>query len=390
MILAWGANVVPLEAGQSPRRDGVGWQRAKGYWRIRLALLVLLGLTVCSGRVATTIIEHPSVSGYTPIGSVPVGWVKMSSRGQQPRQPPQPPQPGPIPMHLPVEVLRHIFLRLDPHTLFTSIRSLNSHWQAVVQNDLIPYQFRTRRWKLGLRVSRHSLGSATAADGGQATTTTTAPSDQQQQPPPQPDARHIASRQEELKAKHAARTQRLLATPNVTEDQLDRLQAEHDRALSTLLTTPPSTMTSPPPPPPPTATTTTPTPPLLHVIPLTFQRYDSSTVRLVFSTEREWHALFRSLREDGADGTSDQSWLGLDFGFCWRWVGDDVPTLPSTGWEHIDAINREWGVPDEANGWLSRFWFVRLEPLCLCVSVSLADCRSLLLGLTRAGGIWLG
>lgn len=233
---------------------------------------------------------------------------------------------------LPVEVLRHIFLMTDPHTLYTSVRALNSRWKHIVESDLIPTQFRTGRWRIGLRVSRYTFttpnsGAYTAAaptDGGSQDSRQTQELDRQA-----------------LEAHHASLTQRMLDTPDTREDELARVTDAHQRAVEGHGALSSRVKAG--------------EPPLVHVVPLKFARYDPTTFTLHFSTGGEWHALFSSMQQEG----SQSSWLGLDFGLCWRYWGDGKPDPSPSVREDIDKLNRLWGLPDPENGWLSRFWFVR-------------------------------
>lgn len=270
---------------------------------------------------------------------------------------------------LPVEVLRQVFLCLDPHTLYASIRALNRHWKEAVETDLIPQQFRSRRWRLGLRVSRHHLPSPPSAASNNAALA--GPETQAQRrhadpgdvhDPAQADGHASTDAQDNLAEQHASRAQQLLATPDAREDELARLADEHARMThasnpdsgTPSLSSAPLSNSAP----------AAPAPPLIHVIPLAFVQYNPANLTLHFSTGREWHALFTSLHQ-GNGSHPHSSWLGLDFGLCWRFWGDAKPDPPTTGWPHIDQLNRDWGLPNEENGWLSRFWFVSRLSSCL-------------------------
>ncbi|KAK0568484.1 hypothetical protein OC861_001889 [Tilletia horrida] len=58
---------------------------------------------------------------------------------------------------LPPELLSIIFLQLDPHTLFTSVRALSRQWRHAVETNLLPNQFHSGRWKVGLRIAKTAL-----------------------------------------------------------------------------------------------------------------------------------------------------------------------------------------------------------------------------------------
>lgn len=131
------------------------------------------------------------------------------------------------------------------------------------------------------------------------------------------DDRHLereATRVREACAKHA---ENVLSRPGAFEDELSPLDSASPSAEASQ--------------------------PLVHVVPLTFKRYDGQSTTLQFETgAHDWHAVFEHNHGDGSV-SADTGRLDLDFGIVWRFPGDGQG-------------ESGWGVPDPENGWLSRFF----------------------------------
>lgn len=285
---------------------------------------------------------------------------------------------------LPPEVLSHIFLHVDPHTLYTSVRALSRSWKACVEEHLLAHEFNTGRWRLGLRVVKRARrgqpwrggvvgGEGLQAPGGLwsaykeahagARSATT-----RRSIPPRPTQGLSASMlfalgspdEEDNEAQtngagadtgatddaaaakvndgeEAALRQRfasanVLSRRDALEDELPRGEEGADSD------------------------------PLIHILPLQFSRYDAENVSLQFTTGLdEWHALFEQQTAGEADASEDEEdtegrreaeesrRLDLDFGLVWRFPGDGQDDDPEVG-------TQGWGRPDPENGWLSRFY----------------------------------
>lgn len=212
---------------------------------------------------------------------------------------------------LPSEILSQIFLEVDPHTLYTSVRSLSRSWKQTVEDHLLAQEFRSGNWKLGLRVVRKPKvgarwrGGRVGGEGLEAPGATwhDVKGRIEDEAPEEDRERRLS----EAKRAYADAT---LIRYGAWEDDLTPLEEESSAEASH---------------------------PLVHVIPLTFKKYDGASTTLQFGTkEREWHALFEQ-------SGSDSGRLDLDFGLVWRFPGD--------GQDHDG-----WGTPDAENGWLSRFY----------------------------------
>lgn len=179
---------------------------------------------------------------------------------------------------LPAELQRNIFLHCDPHTLYTCVRFLNKDWHRAVQQELLAAQFRSKDWRVGLRITKRAPF--------------TRPTNVLEQQTAQADERA----DEQIRQLNASR-------PGTREDALS------------------------------------PTPiagPTVHVIPLRFTSYKESNTTLAFSTGNEWHALFEGMQVPEAGR------LDLDFALVWRFPGDggqeaDMPG--GDGWGTPDAEN---------------------------------------------------
>ncbi|KDN41599.1 hypothetical protein K437DRAFT_171738 [Tilletiaria anomala UBC 951] len=273
---------------------------------------------------------------------------------------------------LPNELLRHIFLYLDPHTLYTSVRGLNAHWQRAVEHDLLHDLFRTRTWRVGLRVSRKPRLPSEAHEGS-----LSPPHQQQQHDPPASASIEIGEEEaaesaEQLKcrmARQEAEMREVLGTPHITEDDVLSLANTH-AALNRRMAAASSRRSRA------DAFSASrmrmrkPNRPIVHVVPLVFDAYRPGSTSLAFSTGDEWHALF-----DGLD-IEHGSRLELDFGLCWRFPGDgqdpdcerkrdchmaggSVLIDEEEGDDEQELLEKYWGTPDVENGWLSRFYCVR-------------------------------
>ena len=232
---------------------------------------------------------------------------------------------------LPNELLRQVFLCLDPHTLFTSIRALNWSWKKAVEEELLEEQFKTKTWRVALRVTKKAPlrvpGAATEAE-----TQTSLPAAVNSQEGPTA-AESPRTREARLR-RQDEEMQALLATPNTTDQDVAALANSFHAAQIKANR------------------------PIAHYIPLEFQRYKGDKASLSFSTGNEWHALFDGFTDTKAMGTR----LDLDFGLCWRFPGDGQDEEDdATSAKDLDEQDRQakyWGTPDVENGWLSRFYCV--------------------------------
>lgn len=193
---------------------------------------------------------------------------------------------------LPHELMAEVFLHLDPHTLYTSIRFLNSNWKETVESHIIPMLFLTEKWRVALRVHRRPR------------------KDTVQGPMAEPEE---------------ARRIRVEATPGVYEDELNPPVPEDQEP-----------------------------PKIKQHIPLQFQQLDPINNRFLFSTGRDWYAVYEMTQKYITTG--DLAFrLEVDFGLVWRFDGD--------GQEDLDSGNGTWGKLDQENGWLSKFYCVSVQSL---------------------------
>lgn len=216
---------------------------------------------------------------------------------------------------LPAELLSQIFLQVDPHTLYTSVRCLSRQWKEEVESNLLRKEFTSGRWRVGLRVNRKPKvgkawrGGIAGGSGDQA------PGAAWESYLKRIDLEYAdATEQEQIEARLRAKQEynRIIhQREGVLEDEMACLLMEQASA------------------------------PLSHVLPLQFDHYDRETAMLRFDTGNDdWYALF-----EGAEEGSN-SRLDLDFSIVWRFPGDGQSDDESDG----------WGVPDQENGWLSRFF----------------------------------
>ncbi len=304
---------------------------------------------------------------------------------------------------LPSELLRQVFLYLDPHTLYTSVRLLSTQWRASVETDLLPTLFRERTWRVGLRVSRRARKVAPGQQQQQQVqapvptpTPSSAPAPQAQgQGQGQGQARAPRETAEQRAARHRrqeADVEALMTIPGTTEEEVAALMREfraaspsHDEAPQASPATGSSalgastaapTTSSAAPVPEPVAVSSNDNAaggasgngPLVHFIPLDFTGYDRANASMTFGTGETWHAIFSGFLlpppdELGAAGASEDSnngnRLDVDFGLCWRFPGDgqeqEVDHLRD---DEARKAEKYWGQPDAENGWLSRFYCV--------------------------------
>lgn len=214
---------------------------------------------------------------------------------------------------LPPEILSQIFLEVDPHTLYTSIRALSRSWKDCVENRLMAAEFETGRWRVGLRVVRkpkmgaiwrggRAGGRGIDAPGAHWNDVHSRVSQRAQQQGL--DEEHLVRQ-----ARHAFATN-VAARPGSLEDEMEPALSGQDQGYDHGA-------------------------PIVHTIPMQFKRYDKASTTLQFNTPNdELHALFE--KESGR--------LDLDFGIIWRFPGD--------GQDNAE----EWGDADPENGWLSRFY----------------------------------
>lgn len=270
---------------------------------------------------------------------------------------------------LPFEVQRTIFLLLDPHSLYTSVRSLNNKWKETVEDHLLEQQFTSKNWRIALKVSRrfkHSNPSGGGpADAGGAT----------------PANNNMLQALDGLDKED--RLEKVLNMDGLKEDMLDELNENGE--TPELSSSNDSNLTS-------SSNSSFETKVKTHVIPLKFERYCNETTSLEFSTGEEWHALFEQPQEvpahdgevqDGQERITEvdpqEARLDLDFAIVWRFPGDgkdedeeDEERERKRGRNGNNVvrnrereITREWGKPDPENNWLSRFHCVSTTDIVL-------------------------
>lgn len=226
---------------------------------------------------------------------------------------------------LPPEVLSQIFLEVDPHTLYTSVRALSRSWKQCVEERLLAREFESGRWRVGLRVVRKPKvgspwqGGIVGGKGFDAPgalwneVRSRAEEDESSVGNASDEEVEARRRQAVERAEQAYRTA-VLTRHGALEDELAPLDARACDELSAAQ-------------------------PIVHVIPLKYKRYDGASTTLQFATpENELQALF-----ENGNSSADPSRLDLDFGIVWRFPGDGQD-------------NEQWGEADPENGWLSRFY----------------------------------
>ncbi|CAD6920773.1 unnamed protein product [Tilletia controversa] len=194
---------------------------------------------------------------------------------------------------LPPEILSAIFLHLDPHTLFTSVRALSRQWRNEVETALLPNQFASGRWKVGLRIANSAAGGITL-----------------------PAPIHASGTNE-----HAVMEANIEAANAAVMDNPDLAVARLRDMLNT-----PGTLESQLPVP-------GPRPISIVTIPLTFVGYDRTTASLKFASDA-WHAITNSTR-------NRSGLLNCTFHIVWNEAGRNV---------------LETAKPDPQNYWLSKFF----------------------------------
>ncbi|KAK0519275.1 hypothetical protein OC842_007504 [Tilletia horrida] len=197
---------------------------------------------------------------------------------------------------LPPEILSAIFLHLDPHTLFTSVRALSRTWRNNVEVHLLPSQFSLGRWKVGLRIANAVAGGVSL-------------------PPPihstgNPGSSERQALEHALEAANAA----ALEDPNLAVAR-----------LRDMLSTPGTLETQLPLP--------GPRPVSIVTIPLTFVGYDRTTASLKFTSDA-WHAITNSAHDRNG-------LLGCTFHIVWNEAG---------------TVSLESAKPDPQNYWLKSFF----------------------------------
>lgn len=200
---------------------------------------------------------------------------------------------------LPHELMADVFMHLDPHTLYTVARQLNRNWKETTENHIIPMLFRSRQWRVALRVHRRPrrVHPASAAAASQPAS--------------------LANNRGRVETE-SERAERVHATLGAWEDEL--LAPLEDPMH------------------PPTIT---------DYIPLKLRGVDAAANRFDFTTGADWYALYEL--DDRAKAGDDAFRLDLDFGIAWRFDGD--------GKEEEDLIRPGgWTRLDPENGWLSKFW----------------------------------
>jgi hypothetical protein len=225
---------------------------------------------------------------------------------------------------LPAELLSQIFLEVDPHTLYTSIRCLSREWRKQVEENLLKSEFVTSRWRVGLRVTRKPKNGKAWRGGIAGQEGELAPGAEWIRIRREvEEAHHDATEEEKSEAMQRARdayTHRVISRQGAREDELpDYLQEDSSSSLT-------------------------------HVLPLQFKAYNGESAMLQFGTaSADWYAMFESEVEEAGEGSStsnNSSRLDLDFSIVWRFPGDGQDGSDGDG----------WGVPDQENGWLSRFY----------------------------------
>lgn len=201
---------------------------------------------------------------------------------------------------LPHELMAQVFMHVDPHTLYTSIRQLNKHWKVTVESHIIPMLFRTHQWRVALRVHRrlrrihqnNAAALATTRSQTRSHLTATGETDEE-------------------------RNHRVLSSLGAWEDEMQPPDSDPMQ---------PRTITD--------------------YIPLELKSVNSTRNQFDFTTGKQWYALYeldhRALAGDAGFR------LDLDFGVAWRFDGDgkDGEEQRPGGWTSLD----------QENGWLSKFY----------------------------------
>lgn len=214
---------------------------------------------------------------------------------------------------LPPEILSQIFLEVDPHTLYTSVRALSRGWKQCVEDRLMAAEFESGRWRVGLRVVRKPKMGAPWRGGRAGGRDVDAPggnwNEVQNRVIQRAQQQGLNEDQLVREARHAFATY-VAARPDSLEDEMEPALSGQDSTYDHGA-------------------------PIVHTIPMQFKCYDRASTTLQFNTpNEELHALFEK----------ESSRLDLDFGIIWRFPGDGQD----------DA--EEWGDADPENGWLSRFY----------------------------------
>lgn len=234
-----------------------------------------------------------------------------------------------------------------------------------MEDHLLSHQFHSNNWRIALRVSRrfkqNPITSVHHQNG---------------------NGNHLNNPIDSLdNLDQDERLEKILNMDGLREDQLDQLDSlGQNNSTDSQLSSTSSTSTS----------SAFSSKVKSHVIPLKFEKYDSETTSLAFSTGKEWHALFEQpLPSESAEGNDDNQGQGrndpqdarldLDFAIVWRFPGDgkdeedfeEEKASSSNGFKKENAtgsissrereIAREWGNPDPENNWLSRFHCVSRE-----------------------------
>lgn len=218
---------------------------------------------------------------------------------------------------LPPELLSQIFLEVDPHTLYTSVRALSRSWKQCVEQRLLASEFESGRWRVGLRVVRKPKMGAEWRGGRAGGRGLEAPgalwdnvksyAQQRASELQQTHTQSSSSSTDVMDEARSAFARNVVSRHGALEDELEPVLADDEQE---------------------------PNAPIVHVIPMNFKRYDSNSTTLQFTTPSdELYALFER----------DASRLDLDFGIVWRFPGDG-------------QSNDGWGDADPENGWLSRFY----------------------------------
>jgi hypothetical protein len=219
--------------------------------------------------------------------------------------------------HLPAELLSQIFLEVDPHTLYTSIRCLSREWKRQVEQNLLKSEFTTNRWRVGLRVIRKPKNGKSWRGGVAGQQGELAPGAEWHRILEDLAATTIDAseeeRQAEMRRARADYTHSVLSRQGAMEDELPGSSLEDASSA------------------------------LVHVLPLDYRGYDGESAMLQFGTANtDWYAMFERGFEEG----ENSSRLDLDFSIVWRFPGDGQDGSDLNG----------WGIPDQENGWLSRFY----------------------------------
>ncbi|MCO5613848.1 hypothetical protein L7F22_068126 [Adiantum nelumboides] len=214
---------------------------------------------------------------------------------------------------LPPEILSQIFLEVDPHTLYTSVRALSRSWKQCVEDRLMAAEFETGRWRVGLRVVRKPKMGAAWRGGRAGGRGVDAPggnwNDVHSRIRQRAQEQGLDEEQLVEQARHAFAIN-VAARYGSLEDEMEPALSGQDQTFNHGA-------------------------PIVHTIPMQFRRYDKASTTLQFHTpNEELHALFEK----------ETSRLDLDFGIIWRFPGDGQDD------------REEWGDADPENGWLSRFY----------------------------------